>query len=128
MAVSDHFNCSGNKLTSLEHGPKTVGLDYYCGGNRLASLKGAPAEGVLNFYCEENPFDSLEGAPRKFGMLHTDWGALTERAEVDKKHRQLLKRNERREQKRQASVNSIATSATVLGAPLQISKPLCLKR
>jgi hypothetical protein len=34
------FLCNGNKITSLEHGPKQVGGDYWCHDNSLTSLEG----------------------------------------------------------------------------------------
>ncbi len=39
-AVSRHFNCSKNRLTSLEGAPSSVGGNFYCHTNRLTSLRG----------------------------------------------------------------------------------------
>ena len=40
--IRGHFYCGGNKLTSLEGSPKTVGEDFNCNDNELISLEGAP--------------------------------------------------------------------------------------
>ena len=60
--ITGFFNCSSNKLTSLKGGPKDVGGDYYCSDNVLTTLDGAPSE-VLSFYCSDNKLISLVGAP-----------------------------------------------------------------
>ncbi len=39
-AVSRHFSCSWNRLTTLEGAPHTVGGYFNCSNNRLTSLEG----------------------------------------------------------------------------------------
>ena len=34
--VSGHFNCSDNRLTSLEGAPQSVGVDFYCHDNPIS--------------------------------------------------------------------------------------------
>ena len=86
--VSGRFDCSFNKITSLEGAPSEVGTDffcldnrltsligsprkingtYYCYDNRLTSLEGSPEEVTGDYYCDMNDLISLEGAPRKIG-------------------------------------------------------------
>ena len=65
--VGGHFDCSDNRLTSLEGAPKSVGGDFGCSNNYLTSLDGAPQKVGRTFYCEDNSLTSLEGAPQKVG-------------------------------------------------------------
>ncbi len=65
--VGGDFNCSGNQLTSLEGAPKEVGGHFNCRNNQLTSLEGAPEKVGGNFYCSDNILTSLEGAPEKVG-------------------------------------------------------------
>jgi hypothetical protein len=60
------FDCSRNSLTSLKGAPQKVGGDFFnCACNSLTSLEGAPQEVIDGFYCSDNRLTSLEGAPRK---------------------------------------------------------------
>jgi len=61
--VSDYFYCNGNKLTSLEGAPQSVGGNFSCRNNQLTSLEGAPQSVGGNFDCGYNQLTSLEGAP-----------------------------------------------------------------
>ena len=70
--VSGNFDCSWNKLTSLEGSPQKVGGSFDCRHNNLTSLKGAPQEVGGSFDCRGNRHSegklySLEGAPQKVG-------------------------------------------------------------
>ena len=65
--VSGDFDCSHNRLTSLEGAPNEVGEDFDCGFNQLTSLEGAPSEIGKSFYCSNNKLTSLEGAPSEIG-------------------------------------------------------------
>ncbi len=65
--VSGYFDCSWNKLTSLEGAPLEVEGSFACSGNGLTSLKGAPEEVKEHFECENNPLQTLVGAPQKIG-------------------------------------------------------------
>jgi len=53
--VSGYFDCSDNKLTTLEGVPSYVGGDFYCGYNKLTTLKGAPERVGGSFHCSDNP-------------------------------------------------------------------------
>jgi hypothetical protein len=61
--VGDYFDCSENALTSLMHAPEYVGRGFSCGHNKLVNLKGAPDSVDGDFICVSNPLESLEGAP-----------------------------------------------------------------
>jgi hypothetical protein len=65
--VGGNFNCSGNKLTSLEGSPKSVGGNFNCSGNKLTSLEGSPKSVGGNFNCSRNKLTSLEGSPKSVG-------------------------------------------------------------
>ena len=65
--VKESFFCYGNKLTSLEGAPQTVGNDFICYDNKLTSLRGAPEKISGRFYCHRNELTSLEGAPQFIG-------------------------------------------------------------
>ena len=65
--VEGNFYCSANSLTSLEGGPTRVGGNFYCSYNRLTSLEGAPTRVEGNFYCSANSLTSLEGGPTRVG-------------------------------------------------------------
>jgi hypothetical protein len=55
--VSMDFDCSGNKLTSLEGCPKELGYgqDFNCSYNQLTSLKGCPISVCRSFKFDGNP-------------------------------------------------------------------------
>jgi len=73
--VGGSFDCSRNKLTSLEGAPKYIEGDFWCNENQLISLLDAPKYIGGNFYCHHyiddfkdsknnyNPLVSLKGAP-----------------------------------------------------------------
>jgi hypothetical protein len=87
--VGGYFNCSNNRLTTLDGCPDKVGGSFYCGNNKLRKLKGAPKEvgGFFDcavnqltylkdldivtvrryFSCAGNKLKSLEGGPKKVG-------------------------------------------------------------
>ena len=67
QSVGIHFDCSYNSLISLEGGPQSVGGDFYCSNNSLTSLEGAPQSVGGGFYCHSNSLTSLEGAPQSVG-------------------------------------------------------------
>ena len=69
VIVRGNFNCSDNKLTSLEGAPREVRRTFRCDYNRLTSLKGAPKKVGGSFACNYNLLTSLEGAPREVGGL-----------------------------------------------------------
>jgi hypothetical protein len=66
-AITEDFDCSENKLTSLEGGPIKVGGYFNCSHNQLTSLEGSPREIGKSFYCHNNYLTSLIGAPNKVG-------------------------------------------------------------
>ena len=65
--VTEGFDISENKLTSLEGCPKYVEGTFYCSDNNLKSLIGCPKEVGGNFYCENNQLITLEVAPEYVG-------------------------------------------------------------
>ena len=65
--VSGDFYCQGNRLTSLDGVPKSVGEDFRCNNNQLTSLKGAPGSVGGIFDCSDNRITSLDGVPESIG-------------------------------------------------------------
>ena len=65
--VRGRFDCSYNKLTSLVGAPRVVRRSFDCDNNKLTSLEGAPQKVGGDFYCSDNQLTSLEGAPREVG-------------------------------------------------------------
>jgi len=61
--VTGYFDCSDNRLTSLEGAPIRVGGDFNCSFNNLTSLEGAPTRVGGGFRCSYNQLTNLEGAP-----------------------------------------------------------------
>jgi hypothetical protein len=55
ITVGGHFDCSVNKLTSLEGSPKNVLGYFVCSYNKLTSLEGAPSSVGEDFICYNNP-------------------------------------------------------------------------
>ena len=66
-SVGGYFNCSDNRLTSLEGAPHSVGGYFSCRDNRLTSLAGAPQSVGGYFSCSYNQLTSLDGAPQSVG-------------------------------------------------------------
>jgi len=52
--VSGDFDCSHNRLTTLEGSPRSVGGNFYCYNNVLNTLEGGPEYVGGNFYCQDN--------------------------------------------------------------------------
>ncbi len=61
--INGYFNCSNNKLTSLDGCPE-ISLGFSCANNRLTSLNGGPKKVMGGFYCYDNELVSLKGVPR----------------------------------------------------------------
>jgi hypothetical protein len=74
--VTDDFNCSNNRLTSLEGAPQKVGRGFYCPNNRLTSLEGAPQIVGGNFDCSVNSLTSLEDGPQTVGGFYNCFSNL----------------------------------------------------
>ena len=64
QTVDGSFDCERNQLTSMEGAPQTVGGYFNCSHNKLKSLEGAPQTVGRDFWCDENQLQSLEGAPQ----------------------------------------------------------------
>ena len=58
--ISGSFDCSHNKLVSLEGAPQEVGVDFYCHNNQLVSLEGAPQKVGFRLTCDAI---TLRGCP-----------------------------------------------------------------
>jgi hypothetical protein len=68
--VMDSFDCSDNKLTSLEGSPIMIAGSFWCSNNLLTSLESATKLMIVDFYCCFNNLTSLKGCPDKiFGDL-----------------------------------------------------------
>ena len=63
--VEGYFNCSRNKLTSLEGAPQNVRNSFDCSRNQIESLVGAPLVVKGHFNCSYNKLTSLEGSPQE---------------------------------------------------------------
>lgn len=70
--VNGVFNCSKNKLASLEFAPNYVGKSFYCNDNNLTSLEGCPKEVKDDFYCDNNQLKNLKGCPNTINFLRCD--------------------------------------------------------
>lgn len=66
--VTGTFNCSGNKLTSLEGTPREVGSSFACAQNKLTSLVGGPLRVGHNYYCNDNKLTNLIGCAGDINM------------------------------------------------------------
>jgi len=62
--VKGNFNCSGNKLTSLEGSPKKITGSFACAENNLMSLKGGPLEVDGSYACMVNKLKDLDGVAK----------------------------------------------------------------
>ncbi len=67
--VGGDFDCTSNRLTSLEGAPRAVGGDFHCSSNRLTSLEGAPST-TRDFYCGKNQLTSLAGVHRALKRIN----------------------------------------------------------
>ena len=65
--VTDDFDCSNNRLTTLEGCPEKVGGSFDCDKNNLTSLEGAPKSVSGHFWCDINKLTSLKGCPELVG-------------------------------------------------------------
>ena len=65
--ISGNFNCSINKLTTLEGCPKEVKGNFWCNNNNLTTLEGGPKEVKGSFDCTKNNLTSLQGCPKEVG-------------------------------------------------------------
>jgi hypothetical protein len=63
--VGGDFNCSSNKLSSLEGCPNIIGNSFYCRDNFLVSLKDGPKEIAHSYSCSDNILKTLENLPIK---------------------------------------------------------------
>jgi hypothetical protein len=63
IKIRGTFSCSANQLTSLEGCPKEIGGYFECSYNKLISLEGCPKEVGGNFNCAANKLTSLKGCP-----------------------------------------------------------------
>ena len=61
--IKGNFDCSHNKLESLDGAPSKVGGKFYCHNNRLTDLAGGPSEVGSDYDCSHNELTSLSGAP-----------------------------------------------------------------
>ena len=59
--VSENFNCSNNKITSLEGSPLDVRGNFNCSDNKITSLDGSPKYIGGNLDCSNNNILSLNG-------------------------------------------------------------------
>jgi len=65
--VKGNFDCSYNRLETLEGCPRIVEGYFHCGNDNLETLKGAPKRVGGNFSCVANNLETLEGSPEEVG-------------------------------------------------------------
>jgi len=76
--IEDSFHCDNNNLTSLKGGPKTVGGDFHCYYNKLTSLEGGSETVGGYFNCSYNELTSLLGSPKRIvGDFNCSFNKLT---------------------------------------------------
>ena len=63
--VAGEFDCGSNWLPSLVGGPEYVGGDYICSGNSLTDLNGSPRYIEGNFDFKDNRVRTLAGCPKE---------------------------------------------------------------
>jgi hypothetical protein len=51
--VGGNFDCSRNRLTSLQGAPQSVRGNFNCSSNQLTSVVGAPQKIGTNFICDD---------------------------------------------------------------------------
>ena len=72
-----NFHCSNNKLTNLEDGPLFVVNEYDCSFNNLTSLKGLPIYCKI-FNCSNNQLTNLKEIQyRRYQELWCGWNQIT---------------------------------------------------
>lgn len=75
--VSGNFDCSYNRLTTLNGSPITIGGTLMCSYNNLTSLKWCPIK-LSGLFCANNKITSLEGSPSRIdGSFDCDMNLLT---------------------------------------------------
>lgn len=62
--INGYFDCSNNKLESLEGCPKIVNGGFNCASNKLTSLEYCPTVIKGDFFCDNNKLTSLVGCPK----------------------------------------------------------------
>jgi hypothetical protein len=62
--VTGTFQCSDNKLSTLEGCPKSIGGDFFLHFNYLTSLKGCAVKVNGGFECSNNRLSTLENSPQ----------------------------------------------------------------
>jgi hypothetical protein len=67
QTVGGYFMCYYNKLKTLEGSPQTVGHDFDCSDNNLVSLEGCPQTVSIDFNCSDNELKTLKGCPQTVG-------------------------------------------------------------
>ena len=76
--VSKYFSCEGNRLTSLDGAPKSVGGNFFCNNNHLTSLDGAPKKVDGIFHCRYNQLISLDGLPVEVWCIYLEGNKVSE--------------------------------------------------
>ncbi len=67
ITVTGSFDCSNNRLISLDGAPRDVGYNFDCHGNCLYTLNGAPSHVDRDFNCSDNYLSDLMGGPQHVG-------------------------------------------------------------
>ena len=75
--ISGYFNCSNNKLISLEGAPRLVGGYFDCSDNQLTTLEGGPQLVGGDFVCDYNKLTTLECCPKSVGGFDCSYNKLT---------------------------------------------------
>jgi hypothetical protein len=60
-----NFNCSNNEITSLINSPVVLNGDYFCYNNKLSTLEGIQSEIKGSLICNNNKLTTIKHAPLK---------------------------------------------------------------
>lgn len=73
---TSNFDCSYNKLTTLENCPKIVHGNFNCSFNNLSNLVGGPKTVTKSYNCSYNKITNFEGAPAKLNIFNCSYNKL----------------------------------------------------
>ncbi len=73
-SIGGDFDCYNNELTTLEGAPQTIDGYFLCYANQLTTLKGGPKSVSYSFDCTYNSLTTLEGAPQSVGGNFWSYG------------------------------------------------------
>jgi hypothetical protein len=129
-SVSGSFNCDRNRLWSLKGAPKSIGEDFSCRYNEITTLEDGPEVVGRYFDCSKNLIETMMFAPRAAGGTKSDYGDFTVPVAPAPQQQPAAPASTATEPSSapQAAGDSQIAVATTLQAPLSVGRPLALKR